>query len=63
MLARSFDSSSLSMMPINKIAPDIGLKDIIWGTLPFVGLMMVGIAILCFVPEIATALTNAVYNK
>ena len=48
---------------INKIAPDIGLKDIIWGTLPFVLLMMVAIVILCVFPWIAMALPNLVYNK
>ncbi len=53
----------LNIFVINKIAPDIALKDIIWGTLPFVGLMMVGIVILCLFPEIATAIPNAVYNK
>ena len=53
----------LNIFVINKIAPDIGLKDIIWGTLPFVGLMMVGIVILCVFPEIATAIPDAVYNK
>jgi C4-dicarboxylate transporter, DctM subunit len=53
----------LNIFVINRIAPDIGLRDIIWGTLPFVGLMMVGILLLCFFPEIATWLPNAVYNK
>jgi C4-dicarboxylate transporter DctM subunit len=53
----------LNIFVINKIAPDIGLKDIIWGTLPFVGLMMVGIVILCIFPEIATAIPDAVYNR
>src|SRR5260370_17323326 len=42
----------LNIFVINKIAPDIALKDIIWGTLPFVGLMMVGIVILCLFPHI-----------
>ena len=53
----------LNIFVINKIAPDIGLKDIVWGTLPFVGLMIVAIVILCAVPEIATALPNLVYGK
>src|SRR5437879_13829949 len=38
----------LNIFVINKIAPDIALRDIIWGTLPFVGLMMIGILVRCF---------------
>ncbi len=53
----------LNIFVINKIAPDVPLKDIVWGTLPFVVLMMLGILILCAVPGIATALPNAVYNR
>jgi tripartite ATP-independent transporter DctM subunit len=53
----------LNIFVINKIAPDIGLKDIVWGTLPFVGLMIVAIVILCAVPGIATALPDLVYGK
>jgi C4-dicarboxylate transporter DctM subunit len=53
----------LNIFVINKIAPDIGLKDIIWGTLPFVLLMMLAIVILCVFPWIAMALPNLVYNK
>jgi C4-dicarboxylate transporter, DctM subunit len=53
----------LNIFVINKIAPDIGLKDIVWGTLPFVGLMIVAIVILCVFPEIATGLPNLVYGK
>jgi TRAP-type C4-dicarboxylate transport system permease large subunit len=39
---------------INKIAPDIQLGDIIWGTLPFVFLIMIAVVILCLAPGIAT---------
>ncbi len=53
----------LNIFVINKIAPDIGLKDIVWGTLPFVGLMIVAIVILCAAPGIATALPDLVYGK
>ena len=53
----------LNIFVINKIAPDIGLKDIIWGTFPFVFLMMAAIVILCVFPGIATWLPNLVYNK
>jgi C4-dicarboxylate transporter DctM subunit len=53
----------LNIFVINKIAPDIGLKDIVFGTLPFVGLMMIAIVILCAAPEIATWLPNLVYAR
>jgi TRAP-type C4-dicarboxylate transport system permease large subunit len=44
----------LNIFVINKIAPDIKLGDIVWGTLPFVFLMMAAVVILCAFPEIAT---------
>jgi TRAP-type C4-dicarboxylate transport system permease large subunit len=53
----------LNIFVINKIAPDIGLKDIIWGTMPFVLLMMAAVVILCAVPEIALALPNLIYER
>jgi C4-dicarboxylate transporter DctM subunit len=53
----------LNIFVINKIAPDIGLKDIVWGTIPFVLLMMLAIVILCVFPGIATALPDWVYAK
>jgi TRAP-type C4-dicarboxylate transport system permease large subunit len=33
---------------------------VIWGTLPFVLLMMLAVVVLCFVPEISTALPDLV---
>jgi len=44
----------LNIFVINKIAPDIPLGDIVWGTLPFVFLIMIAVVILCAFPEIAT---------
>ena len=44
----------LNIFVINKIAPDIPLGDIVWGTLPFVFLMMLAVVILSAFPEIAT---------
>ncbi|HEY0291287.1 MAG TPA: TRAP transporter large permease [Hansschlegelia sp.] len=43
----------LNIFVIKNIAPDIPLRDIIWGTLPFVILMAVAILILCLVPGVA----------
>jgi len=53
----------LNIFVINKIAPDVGLKEIVLGTMPFVGLMLVAIVLLCVFPEIATALPDYFYKK
>jgi tripartite ATP-independent transporter DctM subunit len=53
----------LNIFVINKIAPDIGLADIIFGTLPFVLLMIFAIAVMCVFPEIALWLPNRIYGK
>jgi TRAP-type C4-dicarboxylate transport system permease large subunit len=50
----------LNLFVINSIAPDIKLKDIIWGTLPFIGLMILAIVLLSFFPDIALWLPNNV---
>ncbi|MFO1322541.1 MAG: TRAP transporter large permease [Burkholderiales bacterium] len=52
----------LNLFVIQGIAPDLKLRNIVWGTMPFIGLMVLGIVILCFVPEIATWLPNQVYK-
>ena len=48
----------LNIFVIKNIAPDIPLSDVIWGTLPFVMLMTLAVVVLCFLPEIATALPD-----
>ena len=53
----------LNIFVINRIAPDIGLGPIIWGTLPFVVLMAVAVVILSAVPGIALWLPTLVYAK
>ena len=53
----------LNIFVINRIAPDIGLGPIIWGTLPFVALMAVAVVILSVVPGIAMWLPDLVYGK
>ncbi|HEX6827606.1 MAG TPA: TRAP transporter large permease [Burkholderiales bacterium] len=50
----------LNIFVIKNIAPDIPLKDIIWGVLPFVVLMMASVVLLCLMPEIATALPDVI---
>ena len=52
----------LNIFVINRIAPDIGLGPIIWGTLPFVLLMGAAVVVLSAFPAIAMALPNWVYG-
>jgi C4-dicarboxylate transporter, DctM subunit len=52
----------LNIFVIKNIAPDIPLSDIIWGVLPFVGLMLFAVVLICIVPGIATGLPNLVMN-
>ena len=50
----------LNIFVIKHIAPDILLSQIIWGVLPFVGLMLLAVLIICLAPGIATALPNII---
>ena len=50
----------LNIFVIRNVAPDISLSEVIWGTLPFVLLMMLAVLILCFVPEVSTWLPDQV---
>jgi C4-dicarboxylate transporter, DctM subunit len=50
----------LNLFVIKSIAPDIPLKDVIWGVMPFVALMILSVVILCIFPGIATWLAIAV---
>ncbi|MDE2380113.1 TRAP transporter large permease [Bradyrhizobium sp.] len=50
----------LNIFVIRNVAPDISLSEVIWGTLPFVLLMMGAVLLLCFVPEISTWLPDLV---
>jgi tripartite ATP-independent transporter DctM subunit len=50
----------LNIFVIKNIAPDIPLKDVIWGVFPFVILMFVAVLLLCFIPGIATGLPNLI---
>jgi tripartite ATP-independent transporter DctM subunit len=52
----------LNIFVINRIAPDIGLASIIWGTLPFVMLMAAAVVVLSVFPVIAMALPNWIYG-
>jgi C4-dicarboxylate transporter, DctM subunit len=50
----------LNIFVIRNVAPDIPLRDIVLGVLPFVGLMTLAVLLLCLAPQIATALPDAV---
>ena len=50
----------LNLFVIKNIAPDISLREIIFGVLPFVGLMLFAVVMICVVPGIATGLPNTV---
>ena len=48
----------LNIFIIKSIAPDIPLRDVIWGVLPFVALMFVAVFLMCVFPGIAVGLPN-----
>jgi C4-dicarboxylate transporter DctM subunit len=48
----------LNIYIVKSIAPDVPVARIMWGTIPYVGCMMLAIVILCFFPEIATWLPD-----
>jgi len=50
----------LNLFVIKNIAPDIPLRDVIWGVMPFVALMILAVVLMCFFPGIATWLSDAV---
>jgi C4-dicarboxylate transporter, DctM subunit len=52
----------LNIFVIKNIAPDIPLKEIIWGVIPFVALMMLAVLLICIFPAIATGFPDAVYG-
>jgi len=49
----------LNLFVIKSIAPDISLRDVIWGVMPFVALMLVAVLLLCIFPQIAVGLPDA----
>src|SRR5213079_1657972 len=48
----------LNIYVVKSIAPDVPVARIMWGTLPYVGCMMLAIVILSFFPDIATWLPD-----
>src|SRR5213082_2287267 len=48
----------LNIYIVNSIAPDVPVTRVMWGTIPYVGCMILAIVILCAFPEIATWLPD-----
>ena len=48
----------LNIYIVNAIAPDVPVQRVMWGTLPYVGCMILAIVILCVFPGIATWLPD-----
>jgi tripartite ATP-independent transporter DctM subunit len=48
----------LNIYIVSSIAPDVPVTRIMWGTIPYVGCMILAIVILCVFPEIATWLPD-----
>ena len=53
----------LNLYVINGIAPDISLKTILKGSLPYVACMVIAIILLCFFPNLATWLPDAIMGR
>jgi C4-dicarboxylate transporter DctM subunit len=53
----------LSILDIGSIAPDILPRDVIWGVLGFVVLMIFAVIVLCMFPGIATRRADAVMGR
>jgi TRAP-type C4-dicarboxylate transport system permease large subunit len=49
----------LNIFVIRNVAPDIPLRDVIFGVLPFVVLMAIAIVLICLAPGIATWFPDA----
>jgi TRAP-type C4-dicarboxylate transport system permease large subunit len=50
----------LNLFVIKNIAPDISFAEVVWGTLPFVAIMIAAVALICLFPSIALWLPRVV---
>jgi TRAP-type C4-dicarboxylate transport system permease large subunit len=53
----------LNLFVIKNIAPDIPLRDVVWGVMPFVVLMILAVIALCVFPEISIWFADYVMGK
>jgi TRAP-type C4-dicarboxylate transport system permease large subunit len=49
----------LNLFVIKNIAPDISYSELVWGTLPFVAIMILAVMLVCTFPDIAMWLPRA----
>jgi len=50
----------LNLFVIKNIAPDISFAEVVWGTLPFVAIMIAAVALICLFPSIALWLPRSI---
>jgi C4-dicarboxylate transporter, DctM subunit len=53
----------LNLFVIKNIAPDIPLRDVVWGVMPFVVLMILAVIVLCVFPQISTWFPDLVMGR
>jgi C4-dicarboxylate transporter, DctM subunit len=53
----------LNLFVVNAIAPDVPTKTVLWGSVPYVGAMILALVILCIFPEIATWLPDQLMGE
>ena len=53
----------LNLFVIRNVAPDIPLKQVILGVMPFVGLMMLAVLILCVFPDLSLVMPDWILGK
>jgi len=53
----------LNLFVIKNIAPDIPLRDVVWGVIPFVALMIAAVVVMCVFQGIATWFPDAVMGR
>jgi TRAP-type C4-dicarboxylate transport system permease large subunit len=53
----------LNLYVLRGVAPQVPLTEILWGSLPFVLLMIGFMVLLCLVPELATWLPDALMGR
>jgi C4-dicarboxylate transporter DctM subunit len=53
----------LNLYVVQGIAPDIPLRDILMGSLPYVGVLGLGIILLIFFPDLVLWLPNRMFGE
>ena len=53
----------LNIFVIKNVAPDIPLRDVIWGVVPFVGLMLLAVVLISMFPALATGLPDLLMGE